>query len=84
MLTTKQIFEELSKDNQPTREDDSNNTLQSVVEKLDETTKKFNDFQEEVTKAFENQMDGITKKISELTTHEEEHTDEESDEEKEN
>ena len=82
MLTTKQIFEELSKDNQPTQEDDSNNTLQSVVEKLDETTKKFNDFQEEVTKAFENQMDGITKKISELTTHEET-TDEES-EEKEN
>lgn len=83
MLTTKQIFEELSKDNQPTREDDSNNTLQSVVEKLDETTKKFNDFQESVTKAFETQIDGISKKISELTTHEEETTDEES-EEKEN
>ena len=83
MLTTKQIFEELSKDNQPTLEDDSNNTFQSVVEKLDETTKKFNDFQETVTKAFETQIDGISKKISELTTHEET-TDEESEEEKEN
>lgn len=83
MLTTKQIFEELSKDNQPTQEDDSNNTFQSVVEKLDETTKKFNDFQETVTKAFETQIDGISKKISELTSHEET-TDEESDEEKEN
>ena len=83
MLTTKQIFEELSKDNKPTLEDDSNNTFQSVVEKLDETTKKFNDFQEEVTKAFETQIDGISKKISELTTHEET-TDEESEEEKEN
>ena len=40
------------------------------MSKLDETTKKFNDFQETVNNAFEKQVDGIVEKISQITAHE--------------
>lgn len=70
MLTPKQIFAELEKDNAPTPESDSTVSLENVMSKLDETTKKFNDFQETVNNAFEKQVDGIVEKISQITAHE--------------
>lgn len=76
MLTKEQIFAEIAKDN-VTPASDSTLTLESVVNKLDETTQKFNDFQESVTKAFEKQVEDISSKLATIGEHEEEYSDNE-------
>ena len=69
MMTKEQIFAEIAKDNVAPASD-STLTLESVVNKLDETTQKFNDFQESVTKAFEKQVEDISSKLSTIGEHE--------------
>lgn len=69
MLTKEQIFAEIAKDN-VAPVSDTNLTLESVVNKLDETTQKFNDFQESVTKAFEKQVEDISSKLATIGEHE--------------
>lgn len=71
MLTKEQIFAEIAKDNVAPASG-TNLTLESVVNKLDETTQKFNDFQESVTKAFEKQVEDISSKLATIGEHENE------------
>lgn len=78
MLTKEQIFAEIAKDN-VTPASDTNLTLENVVNKLDETTQKFNEFQESVTKAFEKQVVDISSKLATIGEHETEVYDNEED-----
>lgn len=81
MMTQSQIFAEIAKDNVPA-ENDSSLTMTEMVNRLDEATQKFNEFQNEVSQAFEKQVEALSNKIDSLgheATHEES-TDEQSNE----